>query len=614
MLSRLFIGILLFFSGPVWSQSYKSGYSTDTVSKAELSGKTAAELISEAKTNAANNPLKSIQQTSAALEKSIASGDKRSQYHSYSMLGSLYYNVGNYLAAVQYFQLASSGFAEIKDTKSKAFCDNYLTISRKKLAEIKTSEKISKKSHSKSKVETPGYEKAYKDEKTALPEKIDLLTELSSYYLDKKDTTAAVDYLNKAASATLKASDQIVWTNSSFIGQAYNQTGRFADNIRFQNEIIEEGKKRSASKIVGIASHNLGSTYVEAQNPQKAVPYLMQSISIADQEKNIDQRQLSVKELAKAYEKMGRYDKALEVIKTYLSTFDSLQSVQDKNLEANAALNKEFMKQEARIQKLIISQKQKEADIQRQQNIMWGLAAVLGLFGLLTWLLVRNIRQKQKANMQIKLQSLRAQMNPHFIFNSLNSVNNFISKNDERSANKYLSDFSKLMRTVLKNSDQDFVSLETEIQTLKIYLDLEHFRFGEKFDYTLEAADDIDAEHVQVPPMLIQPYIENAIWHGLRYKEEKGLLEVKFYTENEQLFCTIKDNGIGRKQSAALKTSHQKTYQSTGIKNTKSRIDILNKLHGTKLQISIFDLEENGKAAGTLARISVPHIMQLEEI
>jgi sensor histidine kinase YesM len=229
-------------------------------------------------------------------------------------------------------------------------------------------------------------------------------------------------------------------------------------------------------------------------------------------------------------------------------------------------------------------------------------------------MLIRNIRQKQRANMQIKLQSLRAQMNPHFIFNSLNSVNNFISKNDERSANKYLSDFSRLMRTVLSNSDQDFVSLETEVDTMKIYLELEHFRFGEKFDYQLEIADDIDPEIIRVPPMLIQPYIENAIWHGLRYKEEKGILNVRIFTENDLLYCTVKDNGIGRKKSAALKTDHQKTYQSTGIKNTKERIELLNKMHGTRLNVSILDLEENGNAAGTLVRISVPYIMQQEEI
>jgi LytS/YehU family sensor histidine kinase len=184
-----------------------------------------------------------------------------------------------------------------------------------------------------------------------------------------------------------------------------------------------------------------------------------------------------------------------------------------------------------------------------------------------------------------------------------------LQKNDELSANKYLSDFSKLMRSVLKNSDQDFVGLATEIETLKIYLELEHFRFGDKFEFSLTVANDIEPESVQVPPMLIQPYIENAIWHGLRYKEDKGILEVKFFIENTKLYCTIYDNGIGRKRSSELKTDHQKSYQSTGIKNTKERIEILNKLHKTSLGINITDLEQAGVSQGTLVKISIPFIM-----
>jgi LytS/YehU family sensor histidine kinase len=169
------------------------------------------------------------------------------------------------------------------------------------------------------------------------------------------------------------------------------------------------------------------------------------------------------------------------------------------------------------------------------------------------------------------------------------------------------------MRTVLKNSDQDFVSLSSEIETLGIYLDLEHFRFGDKFDYNLDVAPDVEPEMVQIPPMLIQPYIENAIWHGLRYKEEKGLLEVKFFNEDKKLYCTIYDNGIGRKKSSQLKTDHQKTYQSTGIRNTKERIEILNKLHSTSLGISIKDIE-NGDETGTLVKISLPHKMYEESL
>ena len=117
----------------------------------------------------------------------------------------------------------------------------------------------------------------------------------------------------------------------------------------------------------------------------------------------------------------------------------------------------------------------------------------------------------------LELKSLRAQMNPHFIFNSLNSVNSFISKNDDRSANKYLSQFSRLMRMVLENSKHDFVSLDSEIEILKLYLELEHLRFQDKFDYDFTIGGGVKKDEIEIPPMLIQPFIENSVWHGLRY-------------------------------------------------------------------------------------------------
>lgn len=604
----LLLLLAVLIAGYSHAQSYSSGYSKDTVSAAELDGKSASQLIKEANSNAADNPLKSIKQASRALELSIAEKDKVNQYKSYNTLGSLYYNVGNYKAAVQYFQMASKGFAEIKDKKNKAFSDKYLALAESRLNEV-----VVKKGKSEKEL--------YRKEKTSgAPSKIaieknstiDIAAELGK--IDHTDTVLSSSIIQNAGKRALVAPDAVLLSNSTSFTNTLNSAGLFTDNIKLQQKFLVEGQKRGSSEIVSKSAYNLGTTLIEAKQPTDAIPYLIQSIAVADKGNDIAQKQKSVKELARAYEKAGRYDKALDVIKDHIKYLDSVQSLHDRDLEANAELNAEFMKQEERIQRLIAVQEQREEDLRRQRTIMWGLAIALALFGALTWMLVRNIRQKQKANMKIRLQSLRTQMNPHFIFNSLNSVNNFISKNDEISANRYLSDFSNLMRSVLKNSDEDFVSLETEINTLRIYLDLEHFRFGEKFNFSLEIADDIEPEHVKVPPMLIQPYIENAVWHGLRYKEDKGLLEVKFYTEDQKLYCTVRDNGIGREESARLKTNHQKTYQSTGIKNTRERIDILNKLHGTSLQISIFDLNENGKATGTLVRISLPYIMQFEEV
>jgi LytS/YehU family sensor histidine kinase len=186
-------------------------------------------------------------------------------------------------------------------------------------------------------------------------------------------------------------------------------------------------------------------------------------------------------------------------------------------------------------------------------------------------------------------------MNPHFIFNALNSVNNFIAKSDERSANRYLSDFSTLMRAVLENSDEDFIPLSKELELLELYTKLEHSRFSDKFDYRITVDEDIDIDAFQIPPMLLQPYIENAIWHGLRYKEEKGFLTIDLKSKTKDAIeISIIDNGVGRKKSAELKTTHQKKQKSKGMGNIKKRIDILNDMYKDKVDVFITDYQEDG--------------------
>jgi LytS/YehU family sensor histidine kinase len=227
---------------------------------------------------------------------------------------------------------------------------------------------------------------------------------------------------------------------------------------------------------------------------------------------------------------------------------------------------------------------------------------------LSSYLLYKNIKQKKIANQLLALKSLRSQMNPHFIFNALNSVNSFISANDQRTANKYLADFSKLMRSVLENSQQDFVALSEEIEVLELYLKLEHFRFSNKFDYTFEVADHM-IEQYKIPPMLIQPYIENAVWHGLRYIDHKGMLSIKIGANSACIEVEIQDNGIGRKKSQALKTHNQKQNESMGLKNIETRLAIINDIYKTDLKVTIADLDPI-TGAGTKVNISIPFIKE----
>ena len=228
---------------------------------------------------------------------------------------------------------------------------------------------------------------------------------------------------------------------------------------------------------------------------------------------------------------------------------------------------------------------------------------IILIVAVAAYFIYRSAQASKTANQLLALKSLRSQMNPHFIFNALNSVNHFVAQQDERTANKFLSEFSQLMRLVLENSQEDFIPLFKEQEILTLYLKLEHYRFRDKFDYEITIDETISTETLELPPMRIQPYIENAVWHGLRYKETKGKLELSIYNENGFLVVAIKDDGIGRKKSAELKTANQKKHRSTGLKNIQERLHIINKVYKTHYRGEISDLNEQG---GTHVRIYIP--------
>jgi sensor histidine kinase YesM len=208
-----------------------------------------------------------------------------------------------------------------------------------------------------------------------------------------------------------------------------------------------------------------------------------------------------------------------------------------------------------------------------------------------------------------ELKALRAQINPHFIFNSLNSIQHFIVENNNDEATRYLNKFAKLFRMILNNSEKSTVTIREEIDMLTIYLDLESMRFQNKFEYEFILDEKIDPDYEEIPTMLLQPYIENAILHGLTPKKDKGKLTIKITSTGTFLICSIEDNGIGRKLSGELKTSQKasENHRSLGMKITQDRLTLLNSINNSELSMSITDLMNNkGEPAGTKVDIYIP--------
>jgi hypothetical protein len=239
---------------------------------------------------------------------------------------------------------------------------------------------------------------------------------------------------------------------------------------------------------------------------------------------------------------------------------------------------------------------------------------IAAVITILFFLRVRAIKQKERVIMkrnvemaEMEMKALRSQMNPHFIFNSLNAIQHFILKSDAPSASKYLNKFAKLIRMILNNSEKSTVSVREEVDALKLYLELEQLRFENKFDYTVEIDRDLDADYFEIPAMLLQPYVENAVLHGLNPKEGKGLLEVRIKSDNNYIVCSVIDNGIGRQKSELLKRDRLQKHESLGTKITNTRLELLNRIHNSEMNVVVKDLYSNdGTAAGTRVDVYVP--------
>jgi two-component system, LytTR family, sensor kinase len=452
-------------------------------------------------------------------------------------------------------------------------------------------------------------------------------TKQGDVYLEQEKSKEAITKYKKAVDLAGESKDEGLQTSSlRKLGRAYRSNKQYNEELEVRQQSLEINE--GANKLEEQAEDNLSiaEIYIEQDKPEQAVGYIRKSIDLSEQSGSDEKKGMALKTLSEAYKEQGAYDKALYAYKDYTAFVDTAYARRERELRHNlaivASINRklqriDLLEKDYELNRRTLEVLQKEQDLRSkelksQKRITYLLLLVIAALLTASLLVYRSSVQKKKANLLLALRSLRSQMNPHFIFNSLNSVNSFIAQNNERLANKYLSDFSLLMRMVLENSKHDFVPVASELEIINLYLKLEHFRFADKFDYTIRLDDAIDLNETRIPPMLIQPYIENAIWHGLRYKENKGILEVVLKKEDDFIMAIISDDGIGRKHSQELKTKHQKAGSSTGLKNTNNRLEIINEIYKTKFKVTINDLD-GANETGTVVEIRIPVKQGTEE-
>jgi tetratricopeptide (TPR) repeat protein len=308
------------------------------------------------------------------------------------------------------------------------------------------------------------------------------------------------------------------------------------------------------------------------------------------------------------YLNKGQPEKAINYILEYTAAKDTLRELSRNREIIEIQTKYETEKKEEQIGFLSHENELKEYKLRQSKILLFG---VIGVMALVTFIALILIRQKQLKSRQkglvIQQKLLRSQMNPHFIFNSLSSIQHLIVEEDAEKASIYLAKFSTLVRNILSGSAQEYITIENEIKTIGSYLALQKIRYPKKFDYTVSVDPKIETESLTIPPMLAQPFIENAIEHGMKHKKDMGHIDIRFQLSGDLIIFEVEDDGIGREEAGRIKSKQSLNHQSMATAITIDRLKVLNKKLKKKIELRIMDLKnESGEATGTKVVMEIP--------
>ncbi|WP_422859486.1 tetratricopeptide repeat-containing sensor histidine kinase [Flagellimonas sp. S174] len=417
-----------------------------------------------------------------------------------------------------------------------------------------------------------------------------------------QQTDSAVFYFKESIKEAERTNDILQIANvRSNLGLVQAQGGQLSEGLTNTASSLKMIDSLGLEMVRVPAYVNAAEVYLHSNDLDKAEFYAMESLNAVKSLNNLYTETKSLQTLATIQEKKGDYQKALENYKAANILNDSLVSADRKVEISRKEIQYEADKREA----LAFAKTERQRTI-KNASLLGGSGIVLA--SLFAFVLYRRKQRAETAKKEaeftakvakVELKALRAQMNPHFIFNSLNSIGDYILNNDTQSASDYLGKFARLMRMTLENSDKQLITLEDDINLLNTYLAIEQKRFDNTFDFEIKVADDLDTDEVLLPPMLLQPFVENSIVHGLSKSEKGGKIQINFQSEQEHLLCTVEDNGVGRSMSKSMNEPLKKS--SMGMSITQNRIEVLNKTEDTNGSVKIID-----KEIGTKIIISLP--------
>ncbi len=552
-----------------------------------------------------------FQESLKHLDKYIAwheqSGDSLRLAYGLFQMGSVHSSLGNYEESLS----ASYRILKIYEAEEKYFSIGYtlngIGIVYKNLQQYENA------------IDTYQKALAIYDTLDAPEDKGNVLVNLANVYAITEEYDQAKYYYQHALtvmkSVELEEAVAFVLEN---IGELYKIRTKYDSALLYQSQALAI-RERSPNKSEHAATlQQVGNTNYLLQNYSVAKAQLEKALKLALETNSKPVIRDTYASLVAIYEKEDDYQQAFENQKLWIAIKDSLF-----NTEINKQLSELQTKYETeeKEKKIILLAQEKEQQKSAKQAFIGGLIFVIILAGSLLLMLkqrIKNQRTIATKNEEIKqarfkqqlseleMKALRAQMNPHFIFNCINSINRMVLSGENSCASRYLTKFAKLIRMMLENSENPMVSLEDELAMLKSYLQLETLRFKERLRYQLEVDDRIDQENTRLPSMVLQPFIENAIWHGLMPKKGNGLIKINIKEDKGVLKCVIEDNGVGREKAISLTKSKVLKKNSLGLKITEDRLKLLSRERLKEL-IRITDLKDSmNRALGTRVDVYIP--------
>lgn len=504
----------------------------------------------------------------------------------------VYHMKGDYETALKKNLEALTVFEKHKDSSSIAYAINNIGALYRKLKNFDLA--------------LDYYKRAFKL-KTAIKDTASLTTTYNNIgvvYEQTKKFKKAEEYYRKALEVAQKYKDQMniarLLNSLGRIHEEYKQPDK-AQELYFQSLDI---KRKISDKHGIITSYlNIGRFFRNKNQTQKAKQYFKEAIHLADSLGFIKELSVLYKEMSLSYEESGNPAEALKYFKKYTEINDTLLNAEkQKNLKEMEVIY-ETKAKERKLKYLKAENQAKEKILKQNNRIQIILVVILILSTALFVSFLKRHRLKTK-NKTIALQQnlLRTQMNPHFIFNSLSSIQAYIYENEALKAGKYLSDFAALMRMILYNSRNEYISPESEIKTLELYLKLQRKRFNNKFDYSITNNIEKDSASVLIPPMLAQPVIENAIEHGVRKLKKKGEINIKYTPHKKGISLEITDNGLGLNRTEKPNQNNKKV--SYALQIIKERLALYHK--SQKKFVYLEELKQNEEITGMRVRLIIP--------